>query len=89
MISITIPPPIASETRLPNSKITACGRRAMIPIIMIKEIPLPTPLSVIRSPSQRMNIEPAARIIVAGIINVVQSIPDAKAPAACIFKFIR
>ena len=58
----------------------------MIPIIMIREIPLPTPLSVIRSPNQRINILPAARIIVAGIINTVQEIPEAKAPAACIFK---
>lgn len=61
----------------------------MIPNIIIKEMPLPTPLSVIRSPNQRINIEPAARITVAGIANAVQVIPEASAPAACAFRLVR
>ena len=40
---------------------------------MINEIPLPIPLSVIRSPNQRTNILPAASIIVDVIIKKVQS----------------
>ena len=51
----------------------------MIPIIMMSETPFPTPLSVIRSPSQRMNMLPAARMIVAGNMNAVQEMPEAKA----------
>ena len=39
------------------------GRRATIPIIIISEIPLPIPLSVIFSPSHITNIVPAVRII--------------------------
>ena len=88
-MNITRPPLVIAVKRLLTSWMKACGRRAMIPIIMIREIPFPTPLSVIRSPSHKMNIDPAAKIIVAGIINVVQSTPVASAPEACIFKFIR
>jgi hypothetical protein len=33
----------------------------MIPIIMMIEMPLPIPLSVIRSPSHMINMEPAVR----------------------------
>ena len=52
----------------------------MIPIKMINEIPFPTPLSVILSPSHKINILPAARIIVEDIVN---RIPGGKAaPAA-------
>jgi hypothetical protein len=39
--------------------------RAIIPIIIIKEIPLPIPLSVILSPSHITNIVPAVRMIIA------------------------
>ena len=52
----------------------------MIPTKMINEIPLPTPLSVIRSPNQRINILPAARIIADEIVN---QIPEGReAPTA-------
>lgn len=43
----------------------ACGRRATIPIMIISEIPLPIPLSVIFSPSHMMNMVPAIRMTVA------------------------
>ena len=39
------------------------GSRATIPIIMISDIPLPIPLSVILSPSHITNIVPAVRVI--------------------------
>ena len=57
----------------------AWGRRAMIPIIMIIEIPFPTPLSVMRSPSHRMNMLPAARMMVAGTMNTGHDMPEARA----------
>ena len=65
-ISITsiTKPPCADEMRPMNSSMNAPGRRAMIPIRMINDIPLPTPLSVMRSPSHMINILPAARITV-------------------------
>ena len=89
IMNITKPPPEIAVNRLLASWKKACGNRAMIPIIMIKEIPLPTPLSVMRSPSHKMNMEPAAKISVAGIINAVQLMPVARAPAACILRLIR
>jgi hypothetical protein len=61
----------------------------MIPSMMISEMPFPTPLSVIRSPNQRINILPAARMIVAGNMNTVHEIPLASAEPACIFRLIR
>jgi hypothetical protein len=39
----------------------------MIPIIMIREIPFPIPLSVIFSPSHIMNMVPAVRMIMAAM----------------------
>ena len=51
----------------------------MIPIIMIKDTPFPMPLSVIRSPNQRMNILPAARIRVEESMNQKPS-PTMNAP---------
>ena len=47
-----------------NEDEVAKGRRAMIPIIMSKEIPLPTPLSVIRSPSHITNKVPQIKIMI-------------------------
>ena len=58
-------PPAPPEARVPHSASTAPGRRAMIPIMMIRDTPLPRPLSVIRSPSQRTNILPAAMTTIA------------------------
>ena len=43
----------------------------MIPIIMISEIPLPIPLSVMRSPNHIINMVPAVRIIMADILEKV------------------
>ncbi len=60
-----INPPGASISRS-YSATSEWGRRAMIPIRMINEIPLPIPLSVIRSPSQSTNMLPPARMIVVG-----------------------
>ena len=37
----------------------ASGKRARIPTVINNEIPLPIPLSVILSPNQTANIEPA------------------------------
>ena len=61
-MSRTAPPrevPSFAET----SAVRANGRRAMIPTIMMSEIPLPIPLSVMRSPSHMMKSVPAIRII--------------------------
>ena len=57
--------PEAVWKRALTSANSACGRRATIPIMMISEIPLPIPLSVIFSPSHMMNMVPAIRIVVA------------------------
>ena len=80
MMNITRPPLVMAVKRELVSCMNACGRRAMIPIMIIKEIPLPTPLSVMRSPNQRTNILPAARMTVAVIMKAVQFKPGAKAP---------
>ena len=42
-----------------------------------------------RSPSQRINILPADRIMTAGTMNTDQEMPCARAAPACIFRFIR
>jgi len=46
-----------------NSKTKAAGIRAIIPIIIIREIPLPIPLSVIFSPSHITNVVPVASVM--------------------------
>ena len=65
----TINPPPASLRREENSWMIAAGKRAMIPMRMMKEIPLPRPRSVIRSPNHITNIEPAQRRIVDEMVN--------------------
>ena len=63
-----IPPtavPHFAETSAPSAK----GRRAMIPTIMMREIPLPIPRSVILSPSHITNIVPPMRITVETRLN--------------------
>ena len=62
-------PPLVWLNLCAASAKTAKGRRAMIPTIMIREIPLPIPLSVIRSPSHITNIVPAISTMVAKILN--------------------
>ncbi len=57
--------PLAVWKRALTSANRAWGRRATIPIMIISEIPLPIPLSVIFSPSHMMNMVPAMRIVVA------------------------
>ena len=48
-----------------NSKVvpSALGRRAMMPDMMISEMPLPTPRSVICSPIHITNMVPAVTVI--------------------------
>ena len=58
----------------------------MIPIMIISEIPLPIPLSVILSPSHKINILPAAKIMVEVNINRVQSNEAFKEGPACILR---
>ena len=67
--NITKPPDVVA-VRIINSCTKACGRRAMIPTKIINEIPLPIPLSVMRSPNHIINILPAASIIVEETINI-------------------
>ena len=57
--------PEAVWKRALTSANSAWGRRATMPIMMMSEIPLPIPLSVIFSPSHMMNMVPAIRIVVA------------------------
>jgi hypothetical protein len=61
----------------------------MIPNMMIMDTPLPIPLSVIRSPSQRMNMLPAARMTVEAIMNDVQPMEGFSAPPDMCFRFTR
>ena len=79
-------PPVLSVIREINSWNKDCGRRAMIPIMIISEIPLPIPLSVILSPSHKINILPAAKIMVEVNINRVQSNEAFKEGPACILR---
>ena len=46
----------------PNSAKNAPGRRDKIPTVISNEIPFPIPFSVIRSPNQTANIDPATSI---------------------------
>ena len=79
-------PPVLSVIREINSWNKDCGKRAIIPTIIIKEIPLPIPLSVILSPSHKINILPAANIMVEVSINRVQSNEAFKEGPACILR---
>ena len=84
------PPPSAPLNAVTNSATKALGIRAMIPIIMISDTPLPTPLSVILSPSHRTNILPAARIIVDDNMNQNPSpTRNAPEPAVCALRLIK
>ena len=82
-------PPVFSLVREINSWNKECGSRAIIPIKMIKEMPFPIPLSVMRSPSHKMNILPAAKITAEEIVN--QMPPGKEAPTAlsCTLKFTK
>ena len=51
------------EPSRPISLAIEAGRKAMMPIMMISEMPLPIPFSVIRSPSHIMNSVPLVRQI--------------------------
>jgi DNA ligase (NAD+) len=62
-MKIIRPPPCSSSLET-NSANSANGSLAIIPIIMISEIPLPIPLSVIFSPSHIINIDPAVSMII-------------------------
>jgi len=56
---------------------------------MIKEIPFPTPLSVILSPSHKINILPAAIIMVDDTVNHILAGKDAPTAFNCTLKLIR
>ncbi len=77
----TIKPPPASFKRDENSWMIAAGKRAIIPIRMMNEIPLPIPLSVIRSPNHITNIEPAQSRTVDEMVNQLN--PIANGEPAC------
>ena len=81
-----IRPPLLFATLDTTSCNKASGKRAIIPIKMINEIPLPIPLSVILSPSHKINILPAAKIMVEVTINRVQSNEAFKEGPACILR---
>ena len=51
--------------------ISAAGRRATMPTVMISDMPLPTPRSVIWSPSHIRNIVPAVSVITVMIRNAI------------------
>jgi hypothetical protein len=55
----------------PVSNIKFAGSRAIIPTMIISEIPFPIPLSVIFSPSHITNIVPAVSIITDEIVKKV------------------
>ena len=84
------PPPSAPERAEVNSSTKATGRRAMIPIMMMTETPLPMPLSVMRSPSHKTNIDPAARMMVDITMNPTPSpIKNAPLPCVCALRLMR
>lgn len=56
---------------------------------MINEIPFPTPLSVILSPSHKINILPAAKITVEEIVNHIPAGRAAPAAFSCTLKLTR
>ena len=70
-MNITIIIKVEIAPVLPNSKVVtkALGISATIPEKIIKEIPLPIPLSVIFSPSHIQNIVPDVNIIILDIVN--------------------
>jgi len=59
--NMTKPPPCSSN-REKNSEAKAKGRLAIIPIMISKDIPLPTPLSVIFSPNHITKNVPVVRM---------------------------
>ena len=85
-----MPNRINSESRLrtpslisATSLIMTVGNRDMIPIMIIKEIPFPIPLSVIRSPNHINNIVPVTILIMASNLNPNPgSVTTAIVPAA-------
>ena len=60
-----------------------CGRKAMMPIMMISEMPLPMPFSVIRSPSHITNTVPAVRQITQTTVNAQAGMTMAVPDVAC------
>ena len=68
-------------TRLTTS-IIALGKRSTIPAKMMSEIPLPTPFSVICSPSHITNIVPAASVNTVVTKNINDGFTTAETPPA-------
>ena len=67
---IIIPPAPALVVLATNSCKKAAGKLAIIPTVINNEIPLPTPLSVIRSPNHIAKIVPAVNKIIEETQNV-------------------
>ena len=85
-ILITNKPKITNgdiEPIRPNSKVCAIadGILAIIPTVMIKEEPLPTPREVICSPNQTINIVPPVKEIIVEKIKVYGAITTALEPS--------
>ncbi|MNH33784.1 hypothetical protein D3C79_943290 [compost metagenome] len=70
MIKVMIPP--APFKRVDSSDTNDNGKRAMIPTMIMIEIPLPIPLSVIFSPNHITNMVPEVRISTEDIVNKVE-----------------
>ena len=83
MISIKIiitPPAPAFVVFATNSCKNAAGKLAIIPTVINNEIPLPTPLSVIRSPNHIAKIVPAVKIMIDDIQKVAPLTKKASGP---------
>ena len=78
---ITRPPPAEFIRRPVNSWMNASGRRAMIPMRMMNEMPLPIPFWSMRSPSHMINMDPAANTIV---MNTMVQNPISTCPPAAL-----
>ena len=76
-IRINRGPPLPVRREAVSDK-NARGKRAMIPTIMRREIPLPIPLSVIFSPNHIAKIVPVTKISTAGTIKL-SPLPKRKA----------
>ena len=64
-----------------TSSTTPLGKRAMIPIMMIREIPLPIPFSVIFSPSHMIKMVPQVKVIMDELqpeVDLTDAIKEAK-----------
>ena len=78
--SSTSPPP-PGPVRPTTSWMKACGRLAMMPIMINREMPLPRPRSVMRSPSHMTNSVLELRMTT--LVNI-QKVPSGRALASIV-----